>query len=407
LPIFGGTTTRLYNLLLDRINEHYLYIPQAPSRYIPDNIGMLKSEETFGNIKLQRCSLFEHFKVEIPLIKTFRYGKINSDKLVSFVKEKNIEIVHGHNPLEFAIAAMKYAKKYNIPFVYEAHGLMVDKWIIKKKSCISMVNYLLVKELLKIKEKKIFQSADAVITQTNAMKQRIKSVYSVDVDKIKIIPNGVDEDKFDPAKWYWQGVEIRKKRKWNKKIIFMYSGYLDNINGIKFFIENVKIISEEIKQKIKVVILGRGPLQKYVENMSKEESWLEYIGLVNYDDMPIYYSACDVFVIPRPSTLPAETLVPMKLLEAMAMEKVVLGTDVRGITEIITNNKNGVLFKNGNKDDFLSKIDYIVKNYEKSNNLGKQAGKDVLNIYKWQISKRKLQGLYLELASKSRMNLHD
>jgi glycosyltransferase involved in cell wall biosynthesis len=381
--------------LSDGTNEYYLYVPQPPYGGYPNNISILKEEEDFGNIKVRRCKLAEDFKVKIPVINTFRYIEINSERLANSVKEEGFEIVHGHNPSEFATAAMKYAKKGNIPFVYEAHGLAADAPTLKKKRYIPNVAYSSIRQLFKLKEKKIFQSANAIITQTNAMKQRIMNVFGVDAAKINIVPNGVDESKFNPIKWHQKGQELREEKNWIDKTIFMYSGFLDDINGIDFFLSNIKELPEDIKREIKVVVLGRGPLQKYVEDISKEESGLiEYLGLVNYNDIPIYYNACDVFVIPRPSTLPAENLIPMKLLEAMAMEKIVLGSDVGGITEVVTNNKNGVVFKKGDKDDLFKKISYIVENIENMDDLRKQARKDVINKYSWQKSRERLRNVY-------------
>ena len=103
------------------------------------------------------------------------------------------------------------------------------------------------------------------------MKQRIMSMFDVGGDKIRIIPNGVDEIMFDPSNWHQKAEEIRREKNWIDKIIFMYSGYLNDINGIDFFLENIKELPENIRQEIRVVVLGRGILQKYVEDMSKKE----------------------------------------------------------------------------------------------------------------------------------------
>ncbi|MDY6965099.1 MAG: glycosyltransferase family 4 protein [Halobacteriota archaeon] len=395
LPIYGGTTTRLCNLLSNEINQHYLYISQVQSENIPDNVGALSEEEDFGNIKVRRCKLVREFKVKIPFINTFRYIKINSDRLMNFVKEEDFDIVHGHNPIEFATASTKYAKKKNIPFVYEVHGLTTDTPILKKKRYIPELAYSSTRLFLRLNEKEIFKNADAIITQTNAMKQRITDLFDIDLDKIKIAPNGVDESKFDPINWHQKGEKLRREKKWVDKTVFMYSGFLDDINGIHFFLDTIKELPDDIKGDIKVVILGRGPLQEYVKDMSKENSNLiEYLGLVNYDDMPEYYSACDVFVIPRPSTLPAECLIPMKLLEAMAMEKILLGSDVGGITEVVTNNKNGIIFRKDSKDDLLKKISYIAEKIESLDEIRNRARKDVITRYNWEKSREMLQNVY-------------
>lgn len=394
-PIYGGTTTRLYNLLSDGINEHFLYVPQAPSSYFPEDMGILNDEDVFENIKVQRCKLFNHFKVRIPLVSALRKIKLNSKILMTSVERKDIQIVHGHNPLEFATAAMKYAKKNKLPFLYEAHGLTIDDILSKKRQRVLNSVCLLTSLFYKLRERKIFHAADLIITQTEMMKGRITKLFNIDRNKIKIIPNGVDKSKFDPVAWDLKGKELRKERGWNDKIIFMYSGFLDDINGIEFFLNNIIELPENIKRQIKVLVIGRGPLQKFVEDVSKEERGLiEYNGLVNYNDMPMYYSACDVFVVPRPSTLPAETLIPMKLLEAMAMEKIVLGSNVAGITEVVMNSNNGVIFQKGDREDLFKKVGYIVQNITKIDNVRKRARKDVINKHSWKESRERLQNLY-------------
>jgi len=394
-PIYGGTTTRLYNLLSNEINEHYLYIPQVPYSGYPDNMNMLREKEVFGNIKVRRCKLFNNFKHKIPVINKFRYIKINSNRLVDSVKEGKFGIVYGHNPLEFATAAMKYAKKNKLPFLYETHGLTIDEILSKKRQRVLSSVCLLVSLFFKLRERKIFHAADLIITQTEMMKERLTKLFNIDRNKIKIIPNGVDKSKFDPVAWDLNGKELRKERGWNDKIIFMYSGFLDDINGIEFFLNNIIELPENIKRQIKVLVIGRGPLQKFVEDVSKEERGLiEYNGLVNYNEMPMYYSACDVFVVPRPSTLPAETLIPMKLLEAMAMEKIVLGSNVAGITEVVMNSNNGVIFQKGDREDLFKKVGYIVQNITKMDNVRKQARRDVVNKYSWEESRERLQNIY-------------
>jgi len=123
---------------------------------------------------------------------------MNSSNLVDSVKEK-AEAIHGHNSLGFVVSAMKCARKRHVPFVYEGHDLTANSPIMKKKTYIPKIVHSLGQELLKLRENRIFQSADALVKQTNGMMQRITNTYLVDTRRIKIIPNGVDERKFDPV----------------------------------------------------------------------------------------------------------------------------------------------------------------------------------------------------------------
>jgi len=368
-PVFGGTSTRLYNLLSDKTDVHYLYVPQLPSTYVPSNIGPLKIDEDFGNIKVRR-----------------KYAECDYNKMMSTVEE-DVALVHGHNPREFAMASLRFAEKNRLPFIYEAHSLMIDAPELMRSQDLQ--------KQVKLVESKVLRSADAIIVQTDRIKQRMVDVFNVNTDKINVIPNGVDKNEFDLSKWQYRGAKLKKERNWVDKTIFMYSGFFDDINGIAFFLDSLTGLPKDIKKLIKIVILGRGPLQRYVEQVGKRHSdFIEYIGLVNYRDMPAYYSACDVFVVPRPSTLPGENLMPVKLLEAMAMEKTVLVSDVGAMTELVKNGKNGFVYKKGNKKDLLSKICYIFDNFEDMDGIKKRARTDIITRYSWEESRMKLRNIY-------------
>ena len=400
LPVYGGTTTRLSNLLADPINQHYLYIPQLPRSYFPENIGTINDQDVYGNITVHRCKLLDSSKYKNPVIKTLISLGINPSRLTKSVIEKDFNIVHGHNPISYALASMNYARDHHLPFLYEAHDVIADNISLQKGwKVLQHLNQFPLNPLV-FMEKKIFTRADALITQTHAMKQRITTVYKLKDKEIAIVPNGINVDEFDPKIWNAKGSEIRKKMNWSDKIVFMYSGYLDHINGIDFFLNAVQDLPASTTRKMKIILLGRGPLQDFVESMSKKEcDLIDYRGLVPYSEMPVYYNACDVFVIPRPSTLPSETLMPVKLLEAMSMEKIVLGSNVGGMIEVLKDNVNSVVFQKENKEDFLKKIAFIVEQSTAMKSMGRQARQDVAREYSWEKSRKKLQEVYTALQT--------
>lgn len=389
-PVCGGTTTRLYNMLANGVNEHFLYVPQAPSPYVPASLGRLNDEDVFNNIKVRRVSLAYGGR----RFSFLRRMEARSDGLVSYVKERDIQIVHGHSPIEFAVAAMKYSKQNSLPFIYEVHGaLTVDILKVEQRDLSALLYFLLIKVMKRV-EKRVFESADYIITYTGKVKQRIVELYSVNEDRVIVIPHGVDENKFHLGLWSKKGEEVRRKEGWKEKVVLMYTGFLDKINGIDFFLECTKDLPSEVKKKVKVVILGQGPLQKYVERVSGEKDFIEYLGSVDYKDVPMYYSSCDIFVIPRPSTLPAETALPVKLLEAMAMQRIVLVSDVGGMADVVVNTENGFVFRKGDCKDLVEKITYLVENVDDLGYVGKRARNDVIHKYNWRKAREDMQEIY-------------
>lgn len=394
-PVLGGTTTRLHGLFSGALDRHIFYAPQHPSRYILNQKGLLEKEEIFENIKVVRCKLTENFKTKIPFLNTIRYIRVNADKLSRCAEEAEIDIVHGHNPLEFAEAACSYAKRLNKPFIYEIHTLSADTSTAVRRWFIPGIAYSFMRRLFIYSEKRICRRACLVIVQTERMKNRVIGLLGVKAAKIRIIPNGVDSKRFDPLKWHMQGQRLRHRRGWSDKVVFMYSGFLDHINGANFFINSIKNMPKALADNIKIVIAGKGPFQKSLEDISKKGGLAEYIGMVDYADMPAYYSACDVFVIPRPVTPTADNVVIMKLLEAMAMKKIVLASNVYGVTDLI-DGSNGVVFNAGDMHDFFKKVAYILKNIKNMDGLRREARASAVKRYSWQKSREKLSRIYKE-----------
>lgn len=392
-PVFGGTSTRLYNLLSDGINEHYLYVPY-PSKNLKEP---LSKKEIYGNINVRRFRIPSISYLKLPLLSSInRFRKIESysNYYLNLIEDKKIDIVHGHNPIIYGISMVKYAKNFNLPYLYEAHLFGSRNHFIQNKLKWNLNNFY---------EKKIYQNADAIIIQTNALKERLINIFNVTHEKIKIIPVGVDENLFIPNSWHQKGKELRIQKGWDDKIVFLYAGYLKDYNGVKFFLESVKDLNENIKKKVKIVIVGRGPLESYVQKLCCQyQDILDFLGLIDYQSMPIYYAASDVAIIARLKHIHVKDSVPQKLVELMAMEKIILASNTDATKEVITNNKDGILFESGNKKEFLNKLIFIVDNFENLDYLGKNARKTVIKKYKWSDNREKLQKIYNELRYKKK-----
>jgi len=392
-PVVGGTSTRLRNLLSDPKNEHYLYVPQAPSSFIPKELGLLKDKENFSNIKVRRCKLSEKSNIRIPVLDNLRYIARNSNKLIESVKETGFDIVQGHNPAIFANAAMNYANKFGLPFIYEVHRLTYETYDFKKLF-IKQIPSILSNKICRFNDKKIMIRADYIIAQTETMKNKILEISKVSPNLVHVIPIGIDASQFNPSN-FDNNQELRKKNNWEDKTIIMFNGSLSKINGIHFLIDSISELPNNLKNKIKIIFAGKGPLINHILNYQKKFPELfEYIGIVEHAKMVQYYSASDIQIIPLPATSCWEMNVPTKLLEGMAMEKIILASDVGGINTILNDGINGFTFSPNNKASFTEKLSFILKNINNMDNIKKRARKDILQKYTWTKSRMLLQKLY-------------
>jgi len=410
-PVYGGTSTRNYNLMRDENYQYIVYTPQAPCSYIPPTLGSLKEIEIQRNIEIHRIVITPDISDKIKSVQIFPYyiryiidvyGR--AKKLYNAVNQRGFDIMYGHSPLEFGMASLWYAREKGIPLIYEAHSFLTDSLresllnnLEEKKMAPRLYRQLLFNFLNKY-ESEIIRKSDCIIAQTPSIKKKIENLFHVPEEKVQLIVNGVDCNMFDPK----NGKDHNKfytKRSGVSEFRILYSGFLNSINGVDFLLSAFKQLPRDKKPNLSLLIAGRGPMQQEVENISRVDPCIRYLGLVKYEDMPDLYNTCDLFVIPRPSVKDAEEFYPIKLIEAMAMEKPVLVSNVKAMAEIVNDTVTGFVFQKGSLDSFVSKLSSILKNTENLQAIGRAARRFVKINYSWENSQKKLSRKIEELLS--------
>jgi len=384
-PDYLGSSVRLYNLLSHLPFEVDII---AGNKTI-DGEYITLAKERFGNVSVHRVSLEPNgICSQLP----FRYfyhlaAKSNVKRLIC--QEKEIDIIHAHGTKVITgEAAMESSKKWKIPFICEIHAV--------RKDYISGWSKYFHNIYAEHKTKQILDSSSQIITLTYALKNWLRRHYKVDNKKITVVPNGVDVQTFRPKLEYERGAkEIRDKLGADDRKIIMYSGYMDTLNGITDLVQFLPEIIRK-RQDVCFLFVGYGPERDRVLSLSQRYPRnVKYLSPVPHDKMPIYYQMCDLFLIPRPSTISTETLTPLKLLETMAMEKPVLASNVGGIAEVIRHGHNGFLF---DKETGVSLKHLLMQVLDNDcSQICREARKTVVKKYKWENSAASLQEAYQQL----------
>lgn len=387
-PEYSGTSTRLYNLLC-RLPSEVLLL--TSNRMMTGELIPQESEQ-FGNIEVRRLSLPAGKRpAGIPAL---RYLNIIYDyylrqgKLIEPFGNEKWAIIQAHNVIPFGEAARKLARTLHVPFVTELHGMSEES--------LSGIARIIGGIYLQKETQRLLGQCDHAITLTHSLKEWLLKCYKLPEHRITVVPNGADTGQFSPNTEDKKKAEkLREKLGMPGKIV-MYAGAMDHINGLD---DLAGIIPQIIKERptTSFVFIGNGPEQQKLLSLSEAYPRnVRCLRQVPYSEMSVYYQMCDVFIIPRPSTISAETLTPLKLLEVMAVEKPVLGSNVGGIAEVIRHGENGYLFRKGDltslKDTLLEVLD--IDNIK----VGKNARKTVARNYTWDNSARILQKIYEDLA---------
>ena len=379
-PEYSGSSTRLYGILS---NIPYEILLITPDKTIKGDIIELK-EEYFGNIKVKRAPLESNYAFwRIPPLRYIHTIYQKPKILANLAKSEQFDIIHAHDISLLTQVAKKLSRESNKPFIIEFH--------IARESYNSGIKGNIF-AFYQEKIVKILKSCDCIIALTHSLKNFVSIYYKVQEEKITVVPNGTDINKFALKEEYKKKAKEIKESLNLLDNVVMYAGYVDKINGLT---DIANVIPEIIRKRpdVSFIFIGHGPEENKIIALSKRYPRnVKFLPMVHYNEMPIYYQMCDLFIIPRPSTISAETVTPLKLLEAMAMEKPVLGSNVGGIAEVIKHGENGYLFEKGNMESFRKTLLEILN--RDNSQIGMNARKTIVDNYTWDKSAKILQKVY-------------
>jgi len=196
--------------------------------------------------------------------------------------------------------------------------------------------------------------------------------FGVPAGKLVYIPNSIETTQYEPR---FEG---------GKYILFV--GRISKEKGIPTLIKAARGIKASIR------IVGDGPMRKKYEDYAIENG----INNVIFDGRKSGAELEELFKNALFLVLPSEWYenAPMAVLEAFAYGKPVIGSEIGGIPEMITENENGLLFKPGDFRQLEEKIKYLLSSPSLLAAMGKKARERVEKEYNTSSHYQKLMDVY-------------
>ena len=265
-------------------------------------------------------------------------------------------LIHAHSSLLNGIAARRAARRRDVPFLYEARAFWEDAAVDQGRATETGLRYKLTRRA----ETSLFRSADRVTVICEGLKNDVIE-RGIDPDRITVIPNGVDIDKFTPLSC---DEDLRRELQLNDKCVFGFIGTFFHFEGLRLLVEAMEELQKE-RSDVHLLLVGAGQEDEVLRTMVREKGLSDIVtftGRVKHDEVKRYYSVVDVLVYPRISKRITELVTPLKPLEAMALRKSVMGSRVGGIRELVEDGQTGLLFDSDNVSDLADKMRYAVDN---------------------------------------------
>lgn len=370
----GGYATRAQGVAkgLSNLGFEILCVsrPGFPVDTAGDHIGKeLNSEDIVDGIRYSRI-----FEPSRKNMKGNAYMLAAADKIVEFLKKNKVEAVLAASNYLTAIPAAIAARKVGVPFFYEVRGFWEVTRVSREPEYEMHPHYIEQVE----KERLAADSADAVFTLTRPMKEELIS-RGVDEKKITVFPNSCDLSKFNPRE---RDLNLAEKLRIPENVpVIGYIGSFVQYEGL----ENLAQACAELVAKnidFRLLLVGnenasgtdRGPITEEILRVASEEGLADKLimpGRIPHDQVESFYSLIDIAPFPRKPQPVTEMVSPMKPLEALAMEKAVVVSSVRALTEMIVENETGLVFEKGNIKDLSEKLEILIKDEQLRYKLGK------------------------------------
>ncbi len=252
-------------------------------------------------------------------------------------------LIHVNTPIAAFITRFVAKKERIKPIVYTAHGFHFYKGA-------PVINWLLYYPLEKIAAR----WTDALITMNEEDYLAAQKLMQKTRGKAyKVHGVGVDLSRYkkdDEARY-------QKRRELNideDQIVLLSVGEINKNKNQKQVIEAMSLLPKDLKHKIVYLIAGKGEQERKIRSISIKYGLDKQVIFLGYsDDVPNLLNAADIVV----STSYREGL-PKNVMEAMASQKPVIGTDVRGNRDLIKQGETGLLVSVG---DYKATAEAITK----------------------------------------------
>ena len=348
---YGGSETGCFDL------AHYLYENNYKS-YIASSGGPLIKYLNKKKVKLFRLPV--QSKNPILIV-------INSIILTFIIIIYNIDIIHARSraPAWSCFIASKITGR---KFVTTFHGTYNFNSSIKK-----WYNSVMVR-------------SDLIIAGTNFIFSHIQNNYSKYLNTKKrflVIFRGINMEYFNPKRIKENDKQLLKK-KWNieeKKKIILLPGRLTSWKGQEMFIDAISKLKNNFSDNDFVAIIlgsdqGRKIYKKKLLRLVEQHRLNNNIIFVEHLDlMPIAYEISDIVVS---ASIEPEAFGRVSV-EAQAMEKPIIASNIGGSNETIINGKTGFLFEAGNSKNLSEKLHEVLNLSEVTRNgIGAEGRKNVI-----------------------------
>lgn len=363
-----GVAVTVFSPSYKGLKSHQVYgIPVQRFRYFFSKWENLTHEETAPD----RVA-----KGFLPKLLVFFYLLCGSFSIIKLCLKEKFDVIHVHWVVPhfwFGFLARLFSQA---PIVSTFYGVEL-RWVKSK--------VLILRPFLKWSIKK----SDKVIAISQHTYNEVVDLFNRDVE---IIPYGVSLSE----------KVLTGEKSLAKPRSILFVGRLVERKGVQYLLEAFGRIVKDAQ--VQLVIVGQGPEKEKLQRLAKEKhlnAKITFAGFVDDESLKSYYQNCSVFVLPAITDEKGDTEgLGVVLIEALSYKKPVIASKVGGITDIVINDKTGLLVTEKNSEELAMALKRILSDTNLAKRLGEEGFNHVKEKFSWEKIIKRLKKTYEDALKK-------
>ncbi|HEY3311938.1 MAG TPA: glycosyltransferase [Anaerolineales bacterium] len=304
------------------------------------------------------------------------------------LEEEKFELIYERYSL-WSDAGAQLAHETGLPLVLEVNAPLRQEAARYR----SLANTRLAKQI----ETRLIKSAAVLAVVSEPIKDYLLERGAAP-QKIRVIPNAVDESIFHPAV---DGSEVRSRLGLADKFVIGFAGTSRPWHDLETLVAAVARLRSAPPALLRngepgaYHLLLVGEFSEAVRESLEAhnlQGMVTLAGPFDHREVPAYLAAMDVAVSPHPD-MADFYFSPLKLFEYQACGVPTVAADVAPVAAVITHGQNGLLYAPGEVDELVEQITTLAANPRQREALGLQGARHVLQHYTWRNNARTITAL--------------
>lgn len=268
-------------------------------------------------------------------------------------------------------------KRSGIPWILETQGLFYYETRTERSS----VGFPKLAEWI---EKRAYHACDRLICVSPALRDLIIEECGVDPEKIMVVPNAVELERFDPS--------LNGGERYFDELTLGFVGGLIGWQALDLLMEAIAELEMERGVRIAFVVVGDGAMRQSWEGQARElgiADRVRFVGQVPGDRIARHMAGFDIgYAGARVMKIGRMYHSPIKLYEYMAMAKPVLAAAFDDARSLVEGHDTGFLFEPDSKDDLKRALLAAHERRGELVSMGAEARRLIEARHSWQVRSR-------------------